>query len=72
MDPMGKGEVWTNRESTIEIYTPPCAKQIASGKLLYGAESSGRCSVMVWRDGVGSEKEVKEGEEIHVPVADSC
>ena len=24
------------------------------------------------RDGVGSEKEVKEGEEIHVPVADSC
>ena len=74
MDPVGKGEVWTNRESSIETYILPCVKQIASGNMLYVTGSS---NWVLWdclerRDVVGSEKEVKEGEEIHVPVADSC
>ena len=32
--------------SSIDIYTPPCVKWMASGKLLYSAGSSARCSVM--------------------------
>ena len=34
-----------NRESSIEIYTLPCVKQIASGKLLCNIGSSAWCSV---------------------------
>ena len=40
-----EGEVGTNWESSIEIYTLPCVKQIASGKLLYNTGSSTQCSV---------------------------
>ena len=74
MDPVGKGEVWTNRESSIETYILPYVKQIASGNMLYVTGSS---NLVLWdclerRDGVGSEKEVKDGEDIHGPMADSC
>ena len=33
-----------NWESRIDIYTLPCVKQLASGKLLYNTESSALCS----------------------------
>ena len=39
--------------SSIDIYTPPCVKWMASGKLLYSAGSSAQCSVMAWRGGMG-------------------
>ena len=35
--------VWATREA---LYTLPCAKQTANGKLLYGAKSSAWCSVV--------------------------
>ena len=35
-----------NWEIGIDIYTLPCVKQIASGKMLYSAGSSALCSVM--------------------------
>ena len=43
---VGNGESGTNRESSIDIYTLPCVKQIATGKLLYHTGSPGWCSVM--------------------------
>ena len=45
VDAAGEGEWGTNLESSIEIYSLPCVKWIASGKLLY---KTGRasCSVM--------------------------
>ena len=42
----GDGEGVMNCESRIDIYTLPCVKQIARGKLLYTKESSAWCSVM--------------------------
>ena len=74
VDTVGEGEGGTNSKSSIETYILPCVKQIASGNMLYVTGSS---NWVLWdclerRDGVGSEKEVKEGEEIHVPMADSC
>ena len=41
-----EGEGGTNWEGGTDIYTPPCVKQIASGKLLYSTGSSAWCSVM--------------------------
>ena len=74
VEPVGEGEFWTNRETSIETYILPYVKQIASGNMLYVTGSS---SWVLWdcierRDGVGSEKEVKEGEDICVPMAGSC
>ena len=34
-----------------DIYTRPCVTQIVSGKLVYSAGNSARCSVMTWRGG---------------------
>ena len=34
-----KGEGGANRESSVDIYTPPCIEQIASWKLLYNTGS---------------------------------
>ena len=48
----GKGR-GMNRKSRIYIYTQPCVKQIASGKLLSSTGSSARCSVMTQRGGMG-------------------
>ena len=45
---------WDELRSSIDIYTLPCIKQIASGKLLYDTGSSARCSVTNQRDGVGA------------------
>ena len=56
-----------NWESSADIYTLSCVKQIASGKLLHSTGSSARCSVMAWRGG----REVQEGGGICVHIADS-
>ena len=63
-----------NKESSIETYTSPCVKQIASGNLLYDAGSS---NLMLWdnlegQDGEGGGKDVQEGGDIRMPMADSC
>ena len=34
MEPVGEGVGGMNRESSLDIYSSPCAKQIASGKPL--------------------------------------
>ena len=44
MDTEKVGKGGTN--SSIDVYTPPCVKYIASGKLLYSTGSSAWCSVM--------------------------
>ena len=46
VDVAGEGEGGMNWESSIDIYTLPCAKYIASRKLLYNTGSSAWCSVM--------------------------
>ena len=49
-------------ESSIDIYTLPCVKQMASGKLLYSIGSSAQCSVTTYRVGIGGRRQVqKEG-----------
>ena len=35
------------------IYTHPCVKLLAGGKLLYNTGNSAGCSVMTWRSGIG-------------------
>ena len=49
MDTEKVGEGGTN--SSIDVYTPPRVKYIASGKLLYSTGSSAWCSVMTYRGG---------------------
>ena len=43
---------WVKIKSSIDIYTLPCLKYIASRKLLYSTGSSAWCSVMTWRGGM--------------------
>ena len=43
---VGEGERRTNRESSIDIYTLPCIKEIAGEKLLYKTGSPTWCFVM--------------------------
>ena len=40
-------------ESRIDIYTLPCVKQLAGGRLLHSTGSSIRCSVITSRGGTG-------------------
>ena len=42
----GKGRA--KGESSADIYTPPCVRKTASGKLLHSTEYSSRCSVRTW------------------------
>ena len=42
-------------KSSVETYTLPCVKQIASGNSLYAPGSSREGSVMTWRAGMGRE-----------------
>ena len=65
----GEGEGGTmNWESSVETYTLPCVKQIASEKLLDKPGSSARCSLMTQRSRmVGGEVGGRfKGEEIYV------
>ena len=43
VDPVGEGESRTTGESSIDVDTPLCVKQIASGKLLYNTGSPAWC-----------------------------
>ena len=46
VDTVGEGEGGTNWERSIETYTLPYVKKIASGNLLYDIRSSTQCSVI--------------------------
>ena len=46
VDMVGEGESSMNGESSIDIYTLPCVKQIVSEKLLYNTGSLGQGSVI--------------------------
>ena len=50
---MQKEESGTNVESTINIFTLPCVKQIAGDKLLYNTGSPARYSLRTQRDRLG-------------------
>ena len=53
--------------------TLPYVKQTANGNLLYGSElKQGLCiNLEVW-DGDGDGREVQKGEDICIPMTDSC
>ena len=59
--------------SSIEIYTLPCVKEIAIGKLLYNTERSAQSSVMTYRGEMGgwNGREVQEKGDICILMADS-
>ena len=60
---VGEGEGRMNWESSIEIYTLTCAKQIASGKLLCNKGSPVLCdNLEIWDGGGG--KDAREGGDI--------
>ena len=58
----------------METYTSPYVKETASGNLLYDAGSSNLvlCDNLEGWDGEGGEREVQEGGDIGIPMADSC
>ena len=56
-----------NWEAETHIYTLPCVKQIASGKLLYSTGSSAQCSGMTQKGG----REVQNGGDICIHITDS-
>ena len=58
-------------ESSIDIYTLPCVKQIATGKLLYNTGNSVQGSVMTYRAGMGAGREAQAGGDIHIQITDS-
>ena len=60
-----KGEGRMNWESSIDIYTQSCVKQIASGKLLNNTRSPVWCSVMPERGRMRG-GEVREGRDIYI------
>jgi len=55
-------------------YALPYVKGIASGNLLYYAGSSNPvlCANIEGWDGVGDGREVQEGGDTYIPMADSC
>ena len=68
----GEGRaIW---ESSIETYALLFVKERASENLLYDAESSNPVLYdnLEGQDGVGGGKEVQEGGDIQIPMADSC
>ena len=54
LNSLGEGEGGMIWENSIEIYTLPYVKQIASGSLILTQGTQGQCSVTAWRDGVTS------------------
>ena len=58
----------------METYTLPYLKQRASGNLLYdvGSSNQGLCDNLEGWAGVESGREVLEGGDICIPMADSC
>ena len=74
VDTVWEGDGWTNWDSSMETYTLPYLKQRASGNLLYdvGSSNQGLCDNLEGWDGVESGREVLEGGDIYIPMADSC
>ena len=70
----GEGEDGMNGDSSTETYALPCAKQIASGNLLSDAMSSSQvlCDNLEGWDGERGGREVLEGRDICILMADSC
>ena len=68
------GEGGTHGETSMETYTLPYVKYIASGNLLYvtGRSDLVLCDILDGWDGVGGVREVQEGGDICIPMADSC
>lgn len=58
-----RGKSGTNRESSIDIYTLPCVKQIADEKLLFNTGSQAWCSVMMQTNGTGGRISTQEQRE---------
>ena len=74
VDTLEEGEGGINWESSIEKHTLSHAKQIASEIVLYDA---GNSNLVLWDnleewDGMGGEREVQEGGNICIFLADSC
>ena len=65
-------DIWTQGTGN-DTYTIRCVKQRVSGKLPYGTRSSARRSLMTWSGGLrgGGGKEVQEGGDICIHIADS-
>ena len=69
MDTVGEGEGGTNRERSIETYTLPYVKEIASGSLMYDSRNPKPLlhnSLEGW-EGEGGGKGVQEGGDICTP-----
>ena len=74
MDTAGEREGGKNGESSKKTYTLPYVKHIASGNLLCDSGSSKPVfcdNLEVW-GGVGGGREIQEGGDICIPMADSC
>ena len=74
MDTVGEGEGGMNWESSMETFTLPYVKYVASGNLLSdtGSSSPVLCDDLERWDGVGGGKEIHEGGEKCIYMADSC
>ena len=74
VDTVGEGDGGTTWESSVETYSLPYVNYIAGGNLLSdtGSSSPVLCGDLQRWDGVGGGREVKEGGDICVPMADSC
>ena len=59
-----------NRESSIDIYTRPCVKQIAGEKLLYNIGSPVSCSVMTQEGDMARGREAEEGGDVCIIMAE--
>ena len=59
-------------EGSVKVSILPCVKQIASGNLLYDSGTSNLvlCDNLEDWDGMGGEREVQEGRDICIPMAD--
>ena len=57
-------------ERVTRKHTFPCVKYIAYGSFLYSSRNSNRGSVSTYREKDG--REVQEGGDICIPMADSC
>ena len=66
----GQGVVM-NWEIGIDVCALPRVKHMASGNLLYSTGSPAQCSVVTQMDGMGGEREVQEGGDICMHIADS-
>ena len=67
VDTEGEGGGRMNWEIRIDVYTLPCVKLIASGKLLHSTGRSARCSVMTRWVGWGvGERSKREGIYVYI------